>query len=122
MIASEHPRGHRRGEQLDEPARATLNPGDVMPLADDPRFAVKVETRGSIAVAAIIPKHFDEAPLFAYRAGNHGDPVRFPGLPTRAGLCLGSAGALGIEELALALERAAAELRATVSRREGQTP
>jgi hypothetical protein len=93
-----------------------------MPLADEPRFTVQIEARGSIAVAAIIPNRFSEAPLYGYRGSASGEPVRFPGLPSKSGISIGSAGPLGIAELADALERAAVALRAAISRAQGQTP
>jgi hypothetical protein len=87
-----------------------------MPRFDsEPRFNVQVEARGSIVSVAIRATSFAIVPLYAYRGGSASEKLPWPGIPTRGGLVIGTAGALGVEELAQALEAAAKQLRAAVS-------
>jgi hypothetical protein len=90
-------------------------------LDTHPRFAEQAEARGNFFSVTIVPTDFKHVPFFAYREGGAGNRLPSPGIPSRGGAVLGTAGILGAEELAQALERAAAALRAAVAGSQGQT-
>jgi hypothetical protein len=87
-----------------------------------PRFEVEAEARGEFAAVTIRSKHWQAAPLFAFRTARPTETLPFPGVPSRGRVIIGSAGIVGIEELAQAFEAAAVALRAAISRAQGQTP
>jgi hypothetical protein len=87
---------------------------DLRSFDDEPRIAVTAKTRRDFYAVVFHSKNFNLAPLFSY-SERKGQPLPFPGLPTRGGLIVGTATRLGVEELILAFEEAAKQLRAVVA-------
>ena len=85
-----------------------------MDFASEPRIDVAAKMRGDFYAVTFHSRHFGLAPLFSY-GERRGQPLPFPGLPSRGGLIVGTATRLGVEELILAFEEAAKKLRAVVA-------